>query len=301
MTHHLYSNISDVVTRILLLLILCSGCISTSIRENRAQLHLTTTILPTASLVKSIGDSLVSLNVLLPKGNTPEHYEPSPKDIQLLAQSDAYLYVGDLGFESMWMKTIQELNPNLDLIDLSEGLEAIVCLEDEHTERNHTHAHDYENDPHYWTGIRGIRHMATRIYEALSNLDSSQIDTYRKGFNRLSVEIDSLDREVRRRLDTLSSRAFVIYHPSLSDFALEFGLEQLVIEQNGKEPSVQQLKSLIDKARQKNVQVVFIQQEFNPYIAQSIAKELGAKEVEINPLDSDWKSQLVNIVNALAM
>lgn len=283
----------------IIILLVCIGCSPAPKSHSRSKLHITTTISTTASLIESIGDSLVDITTLLPQGNTPEHYEPTPQDMQSLSESDAYLYVGGLGFEGAWLGSIRDMNPKLSLVNLSEGFEGASCTD--HTHGDHYHVHADGGDPHYWTGIRGIRHMARRTYEALCNLDSAHVEVFRSKYELLSKEIDDLERTVRQKLTRLSSKAFVIYHPSLTDFASEFGLEQLVIERDGKEPSAQQLKSLIDQARAREVQVVFVQQEFSPHITQSIARELGAREVVINPLGADWKTELLSIVQALTM
>ena len=93
---------------------------------------------------------------------------------------------------------------------------------------------------------------------------------------------------------------FVIYHPSLTEFAEEFDLHQLVVEQDGKEPTPQQIQALIEEARRQGVRVVFIQQEFDSKLIQSIASELGARTVLINPLDGNWEAQLRGIAHALS-
>lgn len=297
MVHHLYFGTYRAKQWALLLSLLFVSCTPTPRTQRGNSLHISTTISPTASLIESIGDSLVSVMTLLPQGNTPEHYEPTPQDMQALSESSAYLYVGGLGFEGAWLRSIQEINPQLKLVNLSEGFAPASCTA--HSHEGHQHEVTTITDPHYWTGIRGIRHMARTTYEALCNLDSTHRQAFLSRYDSVCREIDQLETQVRKRLAQLTCKTFVIYHPSLTDFASEFDLEQLVIEHNGKEPSPQQLKKLIDKARARGVQVVFIQQEFSPHIAQSIARELGAREIAINPLGADWKAELLNIVAAL--
>ena len=92
----------------------------------------------------------------------------------------------------------------------------------------------------------------------------------------------------------------MIYHPSLSEFASEWSLEQLVIEEDGKEPSPAHLERIIRRAREAGVKVVFVQKEFESKLVHSIASELGAKTYEINPLDGDWQGELLKIANALS-
>ncbi|MDO4691939.1 MAG: zinc ABC transporter substrate-binding protein [Porphyromonadaceae bacterium] len=261
------------------------SCVSGGSSEPN-KLRLAVTIAPTASLIEEIAGERAEVIILLPQGNTPESYEPTPRDLAALAKASAYLYVGQLGFERSWLSRIQELYPELSLISL-EG----ACL---HGAQQHNH------DPHYWTGIRGIRTMSSNVYEALRGLDPTGDSVYRANFLKLEEKIALLEQETSDRLSTAPSRAFVIFHPSLTDFAEEFGLHQLVIEQDGKEPTPIQLQTLIQTARELGVKTVFIQKEFDEKLSASVAEELGAKQVVINPLGADWAEQLRLITSALS-
>ena len=142
--------------------------------------------------------------------------------------------------------------------------------------------------------------MAYTIYTTLSRIDTLHRQEYSTGYARFSERLSRINREIQAQLTTLPSRAFVIYHPSLTEFAEEFDLHQLVVEQDGKEPTPQQIQALIEEARRQGVRVVFIQQEFDSKLIQSIASELGARTVLINPLDGDWEAQLRGITRALS-
>ena len=121
-----------------------------------------------------------------------------------------------------------------------------------------------------------------------------------EGATRLGRGLDSLEGALRTQLQSLPSRSFVIYHPSLSEFASEWSLEQLVLEEDGKEPSPAHLEQVIRRARAAGVRVVFVQKEFESKLVHSIASELGAQTYEINPLDGDWRGELLRIARALS-
>ena len=275
--------------------ILASLLLSTACREEGGRegtLPLSATIAPAASMIASIGDSLVSVTTLLPQGNNPENYEPTPQAMQALATSRAYFYMGDLGFERSWIERIHSTQPQLQLIRLDGGLQG--------------HAHSYAtgsetevHDPHYWTSLRGLRSMGREIYTSLIKLDSTHTDYYAQRYGLLQERLTQLEGKLRGLLSDLPSRAFVIYHPSLSEFAEEWGLEQLVVEEDGKDPTPQHIEGVIRRARESGVRVVFIQQEFDSKLIQSIASELGAETITINPLDGDWEKQLLLIAEAL--
>mgnify|MGYP003311520375 FL=1 len=93
--------------------------------------------------------------------------------------------------------------------------------------------------------------------------------------------------------------AFMIYHPALSYFARDYDLKQISIEEGGKEPSPAQLKHLIETCRNNNVNIIFVQQEFDQHNAQLIADELGIRIVPINPLSYHWQEEMMGIAKSL--
>lgn len=275
--------------------ILASLLLSTACREEGGRegaLPLSATIAPAASMIASIGDSLVSVTTLLPQGNNPENYEPTPQAMQALATSRAYFYMGDLGFERSWIERIHSTQPQLQLIRLDRGLQG-------HTHSHATGSKAEVHDPHYWTSLRGLRSMGREIYTSLIKLDSTHTDYYAQRYGLLQERLTQLEGKLRGLLSDLPSRAFVIYHPSLSEFAEEWGLEQLVVEEDSKDPTPQHIEEIIRRARESGVRVAFIQQEFDSKLIQSIASELGAETITINPLDGDWEKQLLQIAEAL--
>lgn len=253
---------------------------------------LAVTIAPTASLASELSGGSVDVLTLLPRGSAPELYEPSPHDLAALSRASVYLYVGDLGFERTWLERLGELYPQLPLVRLGESCST-------QGSDGHIHPEPGRHDPHYWTSIRGIRLMARNTYQALRQSFPQNDSLYTARYVTLDAELDSLIRNYGAQLSAAPSRGFVIYHPALSDFAEEFTLEQLAIEQDGKEPSPMQLRALVERARHLGVQTVFIQQEFDQKLARGIADELGAKVVLINPLGEDWRGELSRIVEAL--
>lgn len=297
-TNRLYASMLSWITHqrlyITLLLSLLSLASCARSGEKPRGLSITTTIAPAKTLIQEIADSLVSVTTLLPQGNNPENYDPTPQDLQALARSRAYFYMGDLGFERSWIPQIAKLHPELHLVRL-----------DRYVQHQHDHGtglHDEElHDPHYWSSLSGIRAMGQSITEGLIQLDSTHRADYERGYQRLESDLQRLSQQIKPLLSgQLPSRSFVIYHPSLTDFAHEWGLEQLVVEENGKEPTPAHLQRLLQRAKEQRVRVVFVQREFDTKIIESIARELGARTVTINPLDGDWRGELLRIARALS-
>lgn len=238
---------------------------------------------------EGIGGGHFAIHAIVPPGQSPETYDPTPQEMMAVARSRAYLRIGRIGFEQVWMKTITEQNPSLRVFDLSEG---IRWIDGDH----HTHDH---NDPHIWSTPATARLIARNTLRAFCSLDTAHTADYEAAYARLLAEIDSTDVALHAMLDTLTHRTFIIYHPTLTYFAHEYGLTQRAIETDGKEPSAASLKALIDVARAEGVRVVFVQREFDRKHAESVASEIGARVVVIDPLSAQWKDEMLRIGRAM--
>lgn len=261
---------------------------------------ISVTIEPERYFAQKIAGDKYKFNCVVPSGQSPETYDPTPKEMVAISQSSAYFKIGNIGFEQVWMDKIKENNPSLRIYDLSKGMKLVQEPEEEHShEGEHNHSHGGV-DPHIWNSIEGAKVIAWNILNALIELDPSNSPYYWGNYDKLMTEIEQTDKELHALLDPLKDRTFIIYHPALTYFADEFHLTQLCIELDGKEPSPATLKMLVETARQENAKVVFIQQEFDQKNAQLIAKETGCKLVVINPLSFDWHEEMINIAKALA-
>ena len=265
---------------------------------------VTVTIEPQRYFAEAIAGDNYTVNSMVSAGLNPENYDPTPRQMVDLGKSEAYFRIGPIGFEQAWMERIRQNNPDLKIFDLSEGFPLVAEPEDHHAgeegeEASH-HGHSHEGpDPHIWSSISGARQIARNTLDAFIALDPENKDYYTDNYNFLLKEIDRTEKEMHSRLDTLSNRTFIIYHPALTYLARDFGLTQLCIELDGKEPSPSQLKELIETARDNDVRIVFVQQEFDKKNAELIARETGCNLVSINPLAYDWSGEMINIANAL--
>ena len=264
---------------------------------------LSVTIEPQRYFAEQIGGDKFTVHTVVAAGQSPETYDPAPHEMIRIAQSKAYLQIGRIGFEQAWMQVIRQNNPHLKFFDLSEGVHWIG-EEDEHEveedEHNHNHNHHHHGiDPHIWSTTSSAKIIAQNTLQAFQDLDPENKAVYRENYQQLISEIEETTQLLHAMLDTLTHRAFVIFHPALTYFADEYELKQLSIESDGKEPSVASLKSLIDEAKNAQVRVVFVQQEFDRRHAEQVAAEIGARTVVINPLDFRWNEQMIHIAKEL--
>ena len=267
-------------------ILLLTACVTKQTDEK----IVTVTIEPQRYFAEQIAGDKFKINCVVPAGQSPETYDPTPQQMIQVGRSVAYLQIGHIGFELAWMDKIRENNPKLTFFDTSEGFSLLKETEEEH-DHNHDHGtHDHDAhagegthhhhhhggvDPHIWSSIAGAKAIAWNTLNAFIALDPDNTDYFWQNYNKLSDELDKTDAEIKKLLDPLTDRTFIIYHPALTYFANEFDLTQLCIEMAGKEPSPAQLKQLVETARTNNARVVFIQQEFDQKNAELIARETG--------------------------
>ena len=283
---------------VFLLPVFLTGCGNQPVQEQR----IAVTIEPQRYFAEKIAGAYFEVYAVVPPGQSPETYDPAPHEMVRIAQSKAYFQIGKIGFEQAWMGTIKKNNPGVMFFNLSDGIHWLGggCTH-HHGDEGHDHSHHHHEgvDPHIWNATSTAKVMAQNTYQAFLALDPEHKEAYQANYMQLLDEIEKTEQLLHEMLDTLTHRTFIIYHPALTYFADEFKLNQLAIEEEGKEPSASSMKRLVDTAREAGVRVVFVQQEFDRKHAEQLAAEIGARVVIINPLDVQWKEQMLYIAEEL--
>lgn len=273
--------------RFLYLIILCvilAGCKGTPQKQadsgktsGTEKPAVTVTISPYKYFVDQIAKGKVNVNVMVSNGNNPETYEPYAQQMMELSKSALYLKVGSIGFEQTWMKKLQDNAPDMKVIDTSVGIKPAKTP-------------GGNIDPHVWMSCSNARIIASNILKALCQLEPKNKAFFEKNYQSLLSIIDKRDSTIREsfKKDPDLVRKFVIYHPILTYFARDYQLEQLAIEEEGREPSASQLKSLIERARKEKIKFCLIQAEFANRNTTTFINESHTKPVDINPLQGDW-------------
>ena len=275
--------------RFLYLIILCvilAGCKGTPQKQadsgkdsgtEKPAVTVTVTISPYKYFVDQIAKGKVDVNVMVSNGNNPETYEPYAQQMMELSKSALYLKVGSIGFEQTWMKKLQDNAPDMKVIDTSVGIKPAKTP-------------GGNIDPHVWMSCSNARIIASNILKALCELEPKNKAFFEKNYQSLLSIIDKRDSTIKEsfKKDPDMVRKFVIYHPILTYFARDYQLEQLAIEEEGREPSASQLKSLIERARKEKIKFCLIQTEFANRNTTTFIKESYTKPMDINPLQGDW-------------
>lgn len=264
------------------------------------QIQTFVSIAPQQFFVKKIGGDLVNVAVLVPPGTDPHTYEPKPRQMTELARTAVYFAVG-IDFEKAWMKKIAATNPNMRIVDTDAGIEKMTLAAHRHEEKSHTHSHGKKKsthdhaggpDPHVWLSPPLVKIQAGHIADALIAVDSANRSRYEENLAGFLREIDALDTELKALFAGSQGARFMVFHPSWGYFAQAYGLEQVPIEIEGKEPKPAQLKELIHHARDQGIKVVFVQPQFSAKSAEMVAREIGGQVAAVDPLAADWAENL---------
>lgn len=271
------------------------ACTPTAREDSASSMTLTVSILPQKALVEAIGGDQVTVQVLVAPGQSPATFEPGPKQMAQIARSQGWLRIG-MPFESAWGPRIAEAYPGVRITDLSQGIEKHVIAE----ECADDPAHEGLLDPHVWTDPRLAQQIARNTRTFLVNLDPAHANEYASRFEALETRLRALDAEIEKTLAPCRGSAFFVFHPSWGYFARRYGLRQIPIEWEGKEPGPRGLARLIDQGREEGVRAIFVQKQFRARSATAVAGELGVPLIEIDPLAEDYFENLRQVARHIA-
>ncbi|SFV90479.1 Zinc ABC transporter, periplasmic-binding protein ZnuA [hydrothermal vent metagenome] len=262
-----------------------------------ANINTVVSILPEQTFVKAIGGEKVKVTLMVTPGNSPHTYEPKPSQMKAVAKAQLYFAIG-VEFEKRWLPQFKDLNPTMKIVDLSTGIEKMPMAAHHHEEEHHKAS---GLDPHIWTAPKNVAHMAQRIFDALVLADPQNSDYYKANLDAFLAKIKETDTRIKTYLSPLpKGTAFMVFHPSWGYFAKAYGLRQLPIEIEGKNPKPRELISVIKAAKKAHVRAIFTQPEFSDASAKIIADELHIPVIKVSPLTPDWSENLVRIAKAIA-
>ncbi|WP_291859114.1 zinc ABC transporter substrate-binding protein [Marinilabilia sp.] len=272
----------------LLITFLLGGCSSVKSDQN----GVTVTIEPFRYFVERLTSEKVPVNVMVPMGSSPATYSPTTGQLMALSSARVYVQAGHLGFEEAWMHRLKELNPDMEIIDLSANINLIKGDAHNHGE----HVHQGGVDPHIWMSPKEVMSFLPGLKDILIKHFPQDKNTIEDNYLRLLTEVETIHNSFIALSEKKDSGKFMIFHPALTYLARDYGMEQISIEYEGKEPTPQQLRELIDRALEENIKIIFIQMEFDKRNAEMVREATGATLVSINPLGYNWP-EIMNGLN----
>ncbi len=261
-----------------------------------AKTDICVSIPPQAFFVKKIAKDTVNLHILIPPGSSPATYAPKPSKLKEINKCSIYFTI-KVPFEKNWLKRFLSINPSLKVVDTTKYIDKIP-LSDSLGHKKHDHDHGMP-DPHVWLDPKLVLKMAKIIQTTLSKNDPKNREFYAKNFKNFKIELAKLQIKLKKDLTKLKNREFIVFHPSFGYFAKAFNLKQIAIEKGGKEPSLKQIKKIIDFIKAKNIKTIFFEPQFSQKSVRYIAKKTGAQIVGVDPLSYEWDQNLLRIAKSL--
>lgn len=250
-------------------------------------LRVAVSILPQAYFVERVAGDKASVEVLIPPGSSPHTYELTPRQMADLAETDV-LFVAGVPFEDALLPRLKKIYPQLRIVPSGAAIplrtsEAVASTHDDH---------HHANDPHTWLSPRYAIIHATTIARELMALDTADAPEFQRNLDSLTNDLQRLDTEITRLLHGLSGRRMYVYHAAWGYLTDAYGLIQMPIEAEGKEPGSRQLAELVDQARADRVRAIFVQKQYASQSPEVIAEAVGARIVIIDPLAYDYVDNL---------
>jgi len=274
--------------RILILLFTMFVMFGCNNEQHKYKPTVTVSIIPQKFFVDKIAGDWLSVNVMIPPGSSPATYEPTPMQMKELSKSQIYFRIGHITFEKAWMDKLKSVNPNMKIVDTSEGLDLISeeAFGNNKLENQHTHNTGY--NPHIWLSPVLVKEQAKKIFNILKDEYPEHKEVMEANLKDFLIICDSVKENLDVKLKNANGTGYIVYHPVWSYLARDYNLKQIAIEHNGKEPTADKLKYIIDFAKKNNIKIVFVQKEFSDIQAQTISKEIGGRVATMNPLDYNW-------------
>ncbi len=283
----------------LLVVIGLFSCNNQQQNQNINKQSVTVSVLPQKYFAEKIAGGRLNINVMIPPGASPVTYEPTPKQMKELSASNLYIRIGHIEFEKSWMKKLRDINPEMRVVDQSVVVNLIEPENIHKDEHEHNGHHHHGIDPHIWTSPKEVKKQVDFLYQYLINTYPEFDSYFTKNYNSFLNEIDSLDSYITEQLKSYHGNKFMIFHPALSYFARDYGLVQISIEIDGKEPTPANIQEIIEVAKEEEIKVIFVQKQFSTHNAEVIAREINGRVVQIDPLSYNWAESLKLIVDEI--
>ena len=253
-----------------------------------AKVSVAVSILPQKFFVNKIGKDLVDVTVMVPPGASPAVYSVKPSQLKALKKAKIYFAIG-VPFEKAWLDKFISVNPSIKIVDTSSIIKKFPMNEEGKGNL----------DPHIWLSPPLVILQARVILDSLISIDPKNRDTFIKNYEKFVCEIASLDVKIMNILKDVKKREFIVFHPSFGYFARSYGLKQIAIEREGKEPSAKYIQRIIKIAKELKIKRIFVEPQFPKRSAKYIASKIKGEVVVIDPLNEKWDENLLKIARAL--
>jgi zinc transport system substrate-binding protein len=261
--------------------LLAAGCSQPAGISGQDTLKVAVTLPPQAEMVREVGGDHVEVQIVVPPGADPHTFEPTAGELVRLSDNTLYFRIGPglLPFEDILVGRLQEIEPGIRVIDSSEGITLLTSTDPD--EKG-------SPDPHIWLSLRNAEIMTVHVRDALIEADPANAAEYRANSDDYISRLHEADGEIGQALSGSGVHTILVTHPSWGYFARDYGLTQVAIGEEGKEPTARELQQLVNLAEKQKIRVIFAEPEFSVRGAEVLAAEINGTVVLVDPLAEDY-------------
>ena len=269
-----------------ILTLIVSPLLAQGQKETNKKPIVAVSIVPEATFVEAVAKDKVEIVTLIPKGSSPENYEPTPQQRVEFEKADIYF---SIGVQSEEYSILDMVNKYTKIVDLSKEVEKtypVLYLGD-------------SRDPHIWLSPKRVLVMIDKISEELSALDEDNAAFYRENAQQYKAELNQAIKKINSTLSNVENRSFLVFHPAFNYFAEDFNLKMYSIEEEGKEVTPKSLVEIIDTAKKEGIKNIYYQAEIAAEQSIAYSKELGGEAILLDPLSPNYIENLEIMANTL--
>ncbi|MFP4661251.1 MAG: metal ABC transporter solute-binding protein, Zn/Mn family [Halanaerobiales bacterium] len=151
----------------------------------------------------------------------------------------------------------------------------------------HDHGHDNHGsyDPHVWLDPMNMEKIAEVIKDELISLDPDNREVYIANYDTYSEKIHQIDEEYRRHLSEKTNDTIIVSHAAFGYLARRYEFKQKAIAglTSHEESTPGNIASLIDFARENDVDFVFRETLVDNHAVRVLAEEAELEILSLNP------------------
>ena len=240
------------------------------------KLQVTASFYPVYYFSSEIGGDRADVKNITPAGSEPHDFEPSAQDVARIENGDMLVLNGAVEAWGDRMQTNLK-GKKVKVIVVSEGLLTKELVENEEKMR----------DPHIWLDPQLAKEEVQRITEGYVEVDPTNAAYYQDNQRRLAQKLDDLDAKYKAGLSNCKQKDIITSHAAFGYLGERYGLGQVAIAglSPDSEPSSKKLADVVDFAKQHAVKYIFFESLVSPKLSETIAHELGAKTLVLDPIE----------------
>ena len=257
--------------------------------SSNKQHTIAVSIQPQRYLLEQIVGDRYDVVALLQDDANPEQFESSINNVMALEQCDAYFMIGRIGFEAALLNRLTSNRPELKVCDTSQGIEQL-----------HDSSGNNIIDTYIWMSVHNARIIARNMLDGVIALDAKHADNYIRHYNELIKKLDALNKEITAMCEMHQDEYFLVWRPSLSYFARDYGLQQIAVETEDNEATTERIEQVVSFVKSHEVKAFFYQKDLDQRMVETMNKTVKAPTGEFAPMSYNWDKEMLKIASIIA-